>query len=454
MQFRLPAPATLSREMRATLQLGLPLIAGQLLAISMNVIDVLLAGHLGARVLGAVAVGTSIWTIALVAALGTMMSLAPSVAQLDGAGQRDRAAPLFCQALWIAAAQGILLQQAMWWLGPLLARVTDIDAILLPDVEAFLRAISFGAPAIGLLFACRGLSEGLSMTRPTLMFSVIGPALLAPVGYVLMYGARGVPGLGALGSGIATSVVTWADALAFFAFVLLSPRYRGLGWDARRLWPDPRAILGLLHIGGPMAVALLLETGLFSAASLVVGGFGADVVAGHQVALNAAVVAFMVPMGFALATTVRVGNTAGRADRAGARRAGFTGLLLAAMGQSVSCALMLLMPRRIAEIFTDDPAVIDVATTLLRLAGIFQFADGIQVAANGALRGLKDTRMPMVIVAFAYWGVGMPVGWYLAYHAGFGARGMWIGLIAGLFCAALLLTARFEARTRHSAATR
>jgi len=444
MNLQLQRPFRLWPEMRATIRLGSPLIAGQLIAISMNTIDVLLAGHLGASVLGAVAIGTSIWTPALVAALGVMMSLPPSVAQLDGAGRRDETAALFRQALWLVAVIGAGLQQALWSLGPMLARAIAIDPGMLADVEGFLRAISFAAPAVCLFFACRGLSDGLSMTAPTMVFSIIGPVTLLPAGYALMYGALGLPALGAAGLGIATSVAFWLMALSYLGFILRSPRYRGIGWARGPRRPDLKILGGLLRIGLPIAVSTVLETTLFSAAGLVIGSFGAVIVAGHQVALNVAVITFMVPLGVSMATRIRVGNAVGRNDAAGTRRAGLVGLTLGLMTQSVSAAAMLLMPRAIAAVFTDDPAVADAAAGLLRLAGIFQLADGVQVISAGALRGLKDTRVPMLITGVAYWGVGMPVGWYLTYPAGLAATGMWIGLIAGLATAAILLFTRFE----------
>jgi MATE family multidrug resistance protein len=151
----------------------------------------------------------------------------------------------------------------------------------------------------------------------------------------------------------------------------------------------------------------------------------------------------MVPLGIAMATTVRVGHAVGRGDPEGVGDAGLVGLGLTLAAQGVSALLMLTIPERIAALYTGDAAVIALAAELLVLAGFFQFSDGLQVAASGALRGLKDTRVPMLITTFAYWGVGMPVGWWLAFRAGLGARGMWMGLIAGLSMAALLLTTRF-----------
>jgi MATE family multidrug resistance protein len=192
-----------------------------------------------------------------------------------------------------------------------------------------------------------------------------------------------------------------------------------------------------------MAVTLLMEAGLFVAVALLIGRLGETVTAGHHVALNVASVAFMIPLGLSMAITVRVGNAAGRRDAMGVRYAGMSGITLVLVTQFISSGIMLSLPGPIARLYTSDAAVIAMASQLLILAGFFQFSDGIQVASNGALRGLKDTRVPMGITLFAYWGVGMPIGWWLAFPQGLGARGMWMGLIAGLSMAAILLFARF-----------
>jgi len=433
----------LARELRDTLRLALPLVFGQLSAIGMNVIDALLAGHLDAHTLASVAIGASVWSLAIVTAIGVMMALPPSVAQLNGAGRREMIGPLFRQALWLALGLGLLLFLGIRFGGALLVARIGVDAPLLPDVTRFLHAIAFGAPALTVFFALRGLGEGVGMSRPTMYFSVLGLALLGPIGYVLMYGAFGVPRLGALGSGIATALVLWLQTIAFALYVLRSRRYRDLHLAARFEAPQLNALRELLHIGVPMGVTLLMEAGLFVAVALVIGTLGTDVVAGHQVAINVASVTFMVPLGLALATTVRVGHAVGRGDAQGVRDAGLVGIALTLCTQLVSSGLMLLLPQRIAALYTADAGVIALASQLLVLAGLFQFSDGIQVAANGALRGLKDTRIPMFITLFAYWGVGMPVGWWLAFPHGLGARGMWMGLIAGLSMAALLLSRRF-----------
>jgi multidrug resistance protein, MATE family len=440
-------PARLRQELRDTLVLAAPLVLGQLAAIGMNVIDAMLAGHFSAPTLAAVAVGTSVWSLVIVAAIGVMLALPPSVAQLLGAGEHARIGALFRQALWLAIVLGLALLVAVRHATPLL-RAIGIDAAIITDTSRFLRAISWGAPALTGYFALRGLSEGLALTRPTMYFGLLGLVALAPIGYVFMYGGLGLPARGAEGSGIATAGVLWLQFIAFATYIALRRRYRPYAPFVRFDAPHPRAILELLRLGVPMGVAVFMEASLFVVTALLIGSLGADAVASHQVAINVASVAFMLPLGVAMATTVRVGLAVGRCDDAGVRYAGYIGIGVSLLTQTLSCLAMALLPRQIAALYTDDPPVIALAAQLLLLAAIFQFSDGIQVTANGALRGLKDTTVPMLITTFAYWGVGMPVGGWLAFHAGMGARGMWIGLAAGLSVAAVLLFARFASRVR------
>ncbi len=437
-----PERARMRHEIGATVRLALPLILAQLAAIGSNVIDTVLAGHVSAHVLGAVAVGTNIWSLALISGIGVMMAVPPSVAQLDGAGRRPEVGAVIRQALWLALGMGMLLWFAVRHAEPLIDLI-GVTPSLRHDVMRFLLAISWGAPAMTCYFALRGLSEGLSLTRPSMYFGFGGLALLIPLGYVLMFGKLGIPPQGAYGCGVATAIVLWLEMLGFAVYVLRHRNYRGLGLLDRFEWPHWHRIGVLLHIGGPMAVTLLAEAGLFVATALVISTLGEEVIASHQVALNIASLFFMIPLGLAMAITVRVGNAVGRGDAAGVRYAGFCGIGLTLFTQLVSAALMLSLPHIIAAIYTSDPAVIALAVQLIMLAGLFQLSDGIQVASNGALRGLKDTRVPMAITLFAYWGVGMPTGWWLAFDHDLGARGMWMGLIAGLSVAALLLFARF-----------
>ncbi len=433
----------LATEFDATIRLAAPLVLGQLSAIGMNLIDTVLAGHLDAHTLGAVALGSNVWVLAIITIIGIMMALQPSIAQLRGAGREGEIGAVFRQALWLAVPLGIGLGFASAFLGPLLFGLIGVEASLVADATSFMRAIAWGAPALSIFFALRGLTEGMGMTRPTMYFSLLGLILLGPIGYVLMYGALGIPRLGAFGCGLATAIVLWVQCGAYALYVARRSRYRELNLLARFDRPDWRTLGELLNIGGPIAVTLLMEAGLFVAVALTIGKLGTDIIASHQIAINIASVMFMIPLGIAMATTVRVGYARGRNNGDGVRQAAAVGMMLTLVVQIVSATLLFTLPERIASMYTSDVAVITLAAQLLILAAIFQLSDGVQAASNGALRGLKDTRMPMLISGLAYWGIGMPVGLWLAFERGLGAAGMWMGLIAGLSVAAILLTSRF-----------
>jgi len=356
-----------------------------------------------------------------------MLALPPSVSQLNGARRLDEIGPVFRQALWLALGLGLLLLVGVRFGGPLIVARIGVDATLLVDVTRFLHAIAFGAPAMALYFALRGLSEGIGLTRPTMIFGLLGPALLAPIGYVLMYGRFGLPRLGAAGAGIATALVLWIQMASLLTYVARHPAYRHIRPFGRRDRPDRRAIGELLRIGAPMGVTVFMEASLFVAVALVIGTLGTEVVAGHQVALNVASVTFMVPLGLAMATTVRVGHAVGRGDPEGVRGAGAAGLVLTLIAQGISAVLMHTIPESIAALYTSDVAVIALAAQLLVLAGLFQFSDGMQVAASGALRGLKDTRVPMIMCFIGY----CVIGALSALLLGFGAAGLVSNFLIG-----------------------
>lgn len=435
-------PSRLAHELKETAVLALPLVLSQLMAVGMNAIDAMLAGHHGAITLGAVAVGAGIWSIAVVVAIGVTMAVPPSVAQLYGAGRMFEVGAVFRQALWLALALGLLCWIGVRSAGPLV-RLIGVDPHLFDEVDRFLRGVSWGAPAIAVFFTLRGMSAGVGITRPTMYFSLMSLLLLGPIAYLLLYGRFGFPAMGAGGIGLATAIVLWLETLAFGVYIALHRGYAPYAPYARFERPDLRAIGELLRIGVPMGVTVFMEASLFIATTLAMGTLGADTVASHQVALNVAALFFMIPLGIAMATTVRIGHAVGRGDPAGLRLAGAAGFVLALATQTLSGSVMALLPTTIAGWYSNDAAVIALAAQLLLLAAVFQFSDGIQAVANGALRGLKDTRLPMLITTFAYWGIGMSVGWWLAFPHGLGARGMWMGLIAGLSAAAILLTWRF-----------
>lgn len=436
------AKPRLLTEIAATTALALPLVMGQLSSMMMNVIDTVLAGRHSALTQAAVAIGTAVWSVAILILIGVLMAIPPTVAQLDGAGRRSEIGAVFRQALWLALLMGcglwIFIGNAGW-----LLEWAGVAEDVRPQALGFLRGVAPGAPALALFFAFRYLSEGVSLTKPTMVIGLGGLLLLFPLGYVLMFGEYGAPELGARGLGIATATTLWVQAAAYGLHLARGAGYVDLQLYARFEWPRWAPIAELLKIGLPMGFSVFMEGGLFVATALIIGSLGTLQTAAHQVAINLASVAFMIPLGVAMATTVRVGNAVGRGDPKGVAWAGGAGYAITAGTQLASALVLLLGASTIAGLWTKDAEVAALAAQLMVLAAAFQFSDGLQAASAGALRGLKDTRLPAIITVLSYWGLGMPLGYWMGITRGGGAHGMWYGLILGLSAAAVMLTVRF-----------
>ncbi|TWI01652.1 MATE family multidrug resistance protein [Luteimonas cucumeris] len=442
-----PVPARFGAEVRTSAKLAAPLVAGHLSTGLIGFVDSVIAGHHGTDTLAAVAVGTALFWLPMMIPMGTLMSLPPSVSQLDGSGRRSEIGPLFRQALWLAAALGVVLFAFLSVVVHALEPM-GIAPEIRPGATAFLHGIRWGIPALTLFFCMRYLSDGLHWTMPTMLLGFGGLLLLVPLGYALTYGFGGLPELGAGGLGIASAIMMWSQAIAFAIYLKRSRRFADLGlfvhFEGPR-WPPIRNLLGT---GLPIGITVAMEGGLFITTALLIGRLGDVPVAAHQIAINVASLCFMVPMGLAEATTVRVGHALGRGDRDALRRAAFAGYTIVLATQLMSGLVLLTGNDLIVSLYTDDAAVAALAATLLLYAAAFQFPDGIQVLSAGALRGLKDTRVPMFLAAFAYWGLGMPLGAGLGLWLGWGPKGMWIGLIVGLSAAAVLLCSRFLRSSR------
>ncbi|WP_425501209.1 MATE family efflux transporter [Pseudoxanthomonas suwonensis] len=426
------------QELLATATLALPLVLGHVSTGLIGLVDNVIAGRHGTQTLASVTVGTALLWLPMMVPIGTLTALPASVSQLDGSGRRDAIARLFRQALWLALGLGVLMF-AFLSLAPLGLARFGIAPEIVPGAIAFAHAIRWGVPALILFFCMRYLSEGLHWTLPTMVLGFAGLGVLAPLGYALTFGVGPLPELGPAGLGTASAVVMWLQALCFAAYLARSRRFAPLGLFARfdpPCWDDIR---GLLATGLPIGVTVLMEGGLFIATALLIARLGEVPAAAHQIAINVSALCFMVPMGLAEATTVRVGRALGAGDPLGVRRAARAGYTIVLATQACSALVMLLGHDAIVAIYPRDAAVAATASVLLLYAATFQFPDGVQVMSAGALRGLRDTRVPMFLAMVSYWGIGMPLGAWLGLGLGRGPQGMWTGLILGLSAAAVLM---------------
>jgi len=429
-------------EATGILRLAGPLVANNLALAGMNFADTVMAGRLGTVDLAAVAVGGSAWMIVFLMGLGILMAVSPVVAHAYGAGRWEEAGVSLRQALWLSQALALLGFTLLLGAGPLLAAI-GVDPDVVPLTTGYLFAISFGLPGVFAFLAMRFMTEGVGWTRPIMYAAAVGLVVNVFGNWVLMYGNLGFPKLGAMGCGIASAIAMWSMLATMLIYLLRSRRYERYALWARfegPRWPVQREILGL---GLPIAASVEAEAGLFAGAALIMATLGATQVAGHQIAMNYAATMFMVPLAFHSATTIRVGQALGRGEAAQARRAGWAGIGLCGLFMLASAIVLFLFRDRIAAFYTSDPELLPLATALLTMAMVFQVSDGLQVGAAGALRGFKDTRVPMLMNVGSYWLVAFPMAWYAGVHARLGPVAVWVALIAGLTLTALLLNMRF-----------
>lgn len=450
----MPAEQRLRRvrsELRALFALALPMMIAQLANTAMGFVDTVMSGRVSPHDLAAVALGNSIWVPVFLLTTGVVLATTPNVAKRFGAGQHEQIGPLVRQALWMGLGVGCVAAVMMWNAEPLL-HLLDVEQALIAPSMAYLRAVACGFPAVALYQVLRCYSDGLGHTRPSMVIGVLGLLLNIPLNYIFIYGKFGVPAMGGVGCGWATGLVMLFMFLAMLFWVHRAEYYQASRPFERfdlPAWPE---LSRLLAVGVPIGIAVFAEASIFSVIALLIGALGATVVAGHQIALNFTSLIFMVPLSLGMAITVRIGQALGRDAPRDARFVAGLGIAAGLFYACFSAGLMLLFSEQIARIYTTDPAVIRVAASLFFYAALFQFSDVVQVTAAGALRGYQDTRMTMVFTLFAYWGIGLPLGYLLGLTETLGEAsgpaGLWQGLIAGLSCAAILLSVRLARSAR------
>jgi len=435
----------LFKESRKLAQLTGPILAAQLAHASMGFVDTVMAGRYGSLDLAAVAMGSSIWFPLFLFMLGILLAVTPSVAQLHGAGRAGDVGAYIHQALVLAVLVALPLAIALPLASPLLTWM-DISPEAIALTHGYLGGVAWGLPAIAVFFVLRHCSEGLGFTTPSMVVGLIGLAFNIVANYVLIFGHLGFPALGGIGCGYATGLTMWIMAASMAILMAYRTVYRPIqlftGWSR----PDWSEIGQIIRLGLPIGCSLFVEASIFAVIALLIGSLGADIVAAHQISLNFSSLVFMIPLSFAHAITVRVGWAVGKQDYRQARYSSYAGICLTIAIAVITATLTFLFPEQIAVMYTRDQNVLSLATHLLTLAALFQISDAVQVCTSGALRGYKDTRVPMQLLIIAYWVIGLPAGYTLAmtnhWTPAMGAAGFWIGLIIGLSAAAILLSIR------------
>ncbi len=434
---------SIRNEIKATCLLAAPITISSLVQVANGFIDTVMLGRFHPEHLAAGALGAAIWLFVSLAGLGFVAGLAPIVAQHNGANKQHLIANVFQQGVWICLLIAILAFLGLRNFGGLLELI-GTDASIIPLANDYLVIVSWGAALSQMYMAGRFVSEGIEYVRPMMIIQLVLLPVNALGNYVLIFGNWGFPELGATGAAIATSITLSLGLFLMLLNLIYNQRYRDLALFKKYYGIDFSRIKEILVISIPIAVSMILESSLFTSISLLMGRLGVLPLAGHQIAINYASLMFMFPLGLALAATVRVGNAVGRSDYEDARLRGWVAIGLSLIFMICSACVLLLFNKQIAMVYTSNSEVISVAVSLLVLAGVFQISDGLQISAAGALRGYKDTKVPMYICLLGYWMIGFPCAYYLGFIAGFKATGLWWGLIVGLAIAAVLLVSRYH----------
>jgi len=426
-------------EIWATLRLAWPVVLTQLAMMAMGFVDTLFVGPLGPAPLAGTSIANSVYFSVIVFFMGPLIALDPLVAQAVGRGAPAEGGAWFWQGAWFALAAGVALNLLFFdaeWIFLALGQTPEVAS----EATRYLGARSFSAVPFLAFQALRGLFNGVGQVRAILGVMAVANLLNLGLDAVLIHGAFGLPALGVVGAGLATTGVRWASLGV-------------LAWMAARSLPSslslrvgpvlPEKLRRLIAVGLPIGGQTFVEVAFFGAGGVMAGWLGAEALAAHQIALSLASFTFMVPMGLSIAASVRVGQAVGAGELDRAALSGRVSLGLGAAFMGAAAALMMLAPAALARLFSPGAEVLALATELVVIAGLFQIADGVQGVAQGVLRGVGEVREPFWAAFFAHWIVGLPLAYVLAFPLGLGAPGVWWGMLGALLAASTFLCTIF-----------
>jgi len=445
MTFALPT----REETNQLIRLAMPIVAIQVGLMLMGVVDTMMVGRVSPVDLAAVAIGNLYFFLVAVFGMGLLMSLDPLVSQAYGAGDGEALARALQRGLVFALVMGVVASLALTPAGAVLQLFRQPPEVI-PIAAEYARVAIVGVIPFYLFVVFRQTLQALGRVQAILWILIAANLANVGLNWILVYGNLGAPALGAVGSSWASSItrVAMACGLAWVAWPILRSYLRP--WRPGVLARRP--VGRMLKLGAPIGAQVFLEFSAFGLAGLMAGWVGTVALAGHQVALSLASFTFMLPLGVGQATAVLVGRGVGREDTPAARRFAVGGLLAGVGVMVLTAAVFLLAPRSLSRLFSADPEVVALAVVLLPIAGVFQIVDGIQVVCAAILRGIGDTRIPMLINFAGFYAVALPVGALMAFRLELGARGIWWGLAGGLGVVAVLLGGRVRHRLAGSLA--
>jgi MATE family multidrug resistance protein len=440
--------ATYKEHVRRLFVIAYPVMLSHLGHIAVGVADSMMVGQLGAVPLAAVSLANSVFVLALMFGIGISYGITPLVASADGKGQTKRIARLLKHSLLINMLFSVLLFVALMGVIPFLYMLDQPEEVV-STASPYLWVV--GASMLPFMFfqGYKQLIEGLGHTRQAMVITLIANFLNVGLNYLLIFGKLGFPEMGLVGAAWATLVSRIFMAAMMAGFFYKSRLFVAYHRTAKGF--KKKILKKLLSLGVPVGFQYVFEVGAFSAAAIMVGWIGANALAAHQIAINLASVSYMIASGFAAAATVRVGNMLGKRNMKGMREAGLTAFAMIVLLMIFFALAFVAGQYFFPSLYIDHQEVIDIAASLLIIAALFQLSDGIQVVGLGALRALEDVKIPMFITLIAYWVIGIPGGYVLAFYFEIGVQGIWWGLLVGLTVSAVFVSLRFHRLSRQKA---
>jgi len=444
-------------HVRATLVLGLPLVGAQLAQMLINTTDVVMLGWYGTEELAAGVLATQVFFVIFMFGGGFAHAVVPIASQADGRGDARQVRRSVRMGLWIVTFYSALVMPLLWTIEPILVLLGQEPKIARMTGQ-YMHITQWGMfPALWAL-ALRSFFSAVSRTQIILWATIAGTLSNAFLNYVFIFGNLGASEMGLEGAAIASLISSTAIFLVMLVSILVRPMFSDYTLFQRFWRPDWPDFFEIVRLGFPIALTIIAEVGLFVAASIMMGWIGVVPLAAHGIAMQIISLSFMIPLGLSTAVTVRVGQTYARADGEGMRRAAIASLGIAAAIALSAAVLFWTIPETLVGLFLDrdNPnakLVLETAVPLLLVGAAFQFFDGMQVTGVGLLRGLKDTRTPMIMAVVSYWCLGLPTGYLLGIVAGWNGPGVWMGLAIGLAGAAILLNGRYYVLAKRLAFT-
>jgi MATE family multidrug resistance protein len=436
----------LLKELKQLLKIGIPIYGSQISYMGMGVTDTIVAGQASALDLSGLAIGNALSFPIYFLLGGCLFAVTPIVAQLFGARKYTEIGQKVREILWVSFAIGLIGFIAYRNLSFFIP-FFDIDQDIAIISDGYLKAMSYGFIA-NMIFTClRCCSEGMGLTLPVFWVAFIGMLLNIPLDIIFVYGYFGIPSMGGVGCGIATSINVTIELLVLILILLKKKDYLPIELFSKFSPPNKATTIEALKLGLPIGFGVFVELSMFSGAALIIGSLGAKIISAHTVAINIASVFFMLPLSIGLASATRVGNLVGEENMRQARYASYVAILICLLGACLNTFAILFFSTALVSLYSSDFEVISIAINLLVFAAIFQIPDGLQMGALGSLRGYKDTFGPMLMLILTYWFIALPAGYYLTYkgiNEPMGAAGVWIGMIAGLTAFSTLIIPRLN----------